>query len=120
MRSRLEPHSKGPPQPFLQILGCPEETFGGQTLQLIFALSLVTKKKLVEIYTRSYSLFETLHFVCKLLMAQYVRVLQNTRLERLVGVKHSGLLVPFISYKENEVLRIQLLLPYKLRVGRIN
>jgi hypothetical protein len=42
---------------------------------------------------------------------QGARVLHYTRLERLARDKHSDLLGTFISYEENEVLRIQHLLP---------
>ncbi len=38
--------------------------------------------------------------------AQQVRVLYNTRLERLVKDQHSSLLNPFVVYKENKVLWI--------------
>jgi hypothetical protein len=34
---------------------------------------------------------------------QLARVLRNTRLERLAMDRHSSLLSPFISYKENKV-----------------
>jgi hypothetical protein len=36
--------------------------------------------------------------------AQYARLLHYTELKRLARAKHSSLLGPFISYKENEVL----------------
>jgi hypothetical protein len=37
-------------------------------------------------------------------LAKYARVLNYTELERLTRDKHTSLLGPFLSYKDNEVL----------------
>jgi hypothetical protein len=41
----------------------------------------------------------TLHFLYNIQMGHEARVLKWTRFERLAEVKHSSLLVPFVSYE---------------------
>ncbi len=64
--------------------------------------------KITKIYT-SRALLTSLHFFVTYEWAQQARVLQYTWPERLVTEKHTKLLGPFISNKENSVLRIWLL-----------
>jgi hypothetical protein len=47
---------------------------------------------------------KTLHFFIINKLAQYARVLHYIALEKLAYDKHFGLLGPFVSYEENEVL----------------
>jgi hypothetical protein len=50
------------------------------------------------------AVFTTVHFLCYYKWAQYARVLDYTRLEKLAREKHSRLSDPFINDEENAVL----------------
>ncbi len=56
-----------------------------------------------ELYLQHFILFVT---------QEWARLLHYTMLERLATEKHSGLLGPFLSYEENEVLWIRAREPY--------
>jgi hypothetical protein len=66
------------------------------------------QRKLSVVNAAPGTLFTTLHFLCNLWMDSKL-VLLYIRLERLAMDKDSSLLGPFVSYRENYVLWIQLL-----------
>ncbi len=75
------------------------------SIEVLTIFMKIISKRLITL--GSETIFTILHFLSILSKwVKYATLLHSTRLERLAGDKHSSLMGPFISNKENEVLLI--------------